>query len=78
MASVGFCVVATTKRGYPPEEATHMALSKTCRYTHTHTDFYKRGTGYTAWGKKITLMAFYRVIYHITFFGEAPLNDNRL
>uniref|UniRef100_A0A8C4GNJ5 Ganglioside induced differentiation associated protein 2 n=1 Tax=Dicentrarchus labrax TaxID=13489 RepID=A0A8C4GNJ5_DICLA len=29
MASVGFCVVSTTKRGYPLEDATHIAFSKT-------------------------------------------------
>lgn len=33
MASVGFCVVTTIKRGYPPEDATHIALSKTHRHT---------------------------------------------
>lgn len=27
MVSVGFCVVNTLKRAYPPEDATHIALS---------------------------------------------------
>lgn len=36
MASVGFCVVTTAKRGYPLEDATHIALSKTLRKMHTH------------------------------------------
>lgn len=28
MASVGLCVVTTSKRGYPLEDSTHMALSE--------------------------------------------------
>lgn len=35
MASVGFCVVSTTKRGYPLEDATHIAFSKTHTQAHT-------------------------------------------
>lgn len=31
MASVGLCVVTTSKRGYPLEDSTHMAL----RESHT-------------------------------------------
>lgn len=32
MASVGLCTVTTSKRGYPLEDATHIALSE----SHTH------------------------------------------
>ena len=35
MASVGYCVVSTAKRGYPLEDATHIAFSEL--HTHNHT-----------------------------------------
>jgi len=38
MASVGLCVVSTAKRGYPLEDATHIAFSE----THTHTKLFIR------------------------------------
>uniref|UniRef100_A0A8C9XZS9 Ganglioside induced differentiation associated protein 2 n=1 Tax=Sander lucioperca TaxID=283035 RepID=A0A8C9XZS9_SANLU len=42
MTSVGLCVVNTAKRGYPLEDATHMAFSKTHTRTNTHTQpFYQ-------------------------------------
>uniref|UniRef100_A0A671UEB0 Ganglioside induced differentiation associated protein 2 n=1 Tax=Sparus aurata TaxID=8175 RepID=A0A671UEB0_SPAAU len=36
MASVGFCVVSTTKRGYPLEDATHIALRTVRRFLENH------------------------------------------
>lgn len=42
MSSVGFCVVNTTKRGYPLEDATHIAFSKT--RTHERTQFLLKTT----------------------------------
>ncbi|XP_006808217.1 ganglioside-induced differentiation-associated protein 2 [Neolamprologus brichardi] len=36
MASVGFCVVTTTKRGYPLEDATHIALRTVRRFLENH------------------------------------------
>ena len=39
MASVGFCVVSTTKRGYPLEDATHIAFSKIHTHIHKLTPF---------------------------------------
>lgn len=30
MSSVGFCVINSAKRGYPLEDATHIALRKLC------------------------------------------------
>ncbi|KAM9343635.1 ganglioside-induced differentiation-associated protein 2 isoform 2-T2 [Pholidichthys leucotaenia] len=36
MASVGFCVVTTTKRGYPLEDATHIALRTVRRFLEKH------------------------------------------
>lgn len=38
MASVGFCVVSTTKRGYPLEDATHIALRTVRRFLESHGD----------------------------------------
>uniref|UniRef100_A0A8C1SWE6 Ganglioside induced differentiation associated protein 2 n=1 Tax=Cyprinus carpio TaxID=7962 RepID=A0A8C1SWE6_CYPCA len=36
MASVGFCVVSTVKRGYPLEDATHIALRTVRRFLENH------------------------------------------
>ncbi|KAG7467241.1 hypothetical protein MATL_G00151200 [Megalops atlanticus] len=36
MASVGFCVVSTAKRGYPLEDATHIALRTVRRFLENH------------------------------------------
>lgn len=36
MASVGFCVVTTTKRGYPLEDATHIAFRTVRRFLENH------------------------------------------
>ncbi|KAK5890048.1 hypothetical protein CesoFtcFv8_013617 [Champsocephalus esox] len=36
MASVGFCVVTTTKRGYPLEDATHIAFRTVRRFLEHH------------------------------------------
>ncbi|KAM6970204.1 ganglioside-induced differentiation-associated protein 2 isoform 1-T2 [Aplochiton taeniatus] len=36
MASVGFCVISTTKRGYPLEDATHIALRTVRRFLESH------------------------------------------
>lgn len=36
MSSVGFCVVTTTKRGYPLEEAAHIALRTVRRFLENH------------------------------------------
>uniref|UniRef100_A0A8C6TBV3 Ganglioside induced differentiation associated protein 2 n=1 Tax=Neogobius melanostomus TaxID=47308 RepID=A0A8C6TBV3_9GOBI len=36
MASVGFCVISTTKRGYPLEDATHIALRTVRRFLENH------------------------------------------
>ncbi|KAM3607549.1 uncharacterized protein V6R79_009466 [Siganus canaliculatus] len=36
MTSVGFCVVSTTKRGYPLEDATHIALRTVRRFLENH------------------------------------------
>ncbi|XP_028847698.1 ganglioside-induced differentiation-associated protein 2 isoform X2 [Denticeps clupeoides] len=36
MASVGFCVVSTAKRGYPLQDATHIALRTVRRFLETH------------------------------------------
>uniref|UniRef100_A0A4W6G0B3 Ganglioside induced differentiation associated protein 2 n=1 Tax=Lates calcarifer TaxID=8187 RepID=A0A4W6G0B3_LATCA len=36
MASVGFCVVSTTKRGYPLEDATHIAFRTVRRFLENH------------------------------------------
>uniref|UniRef100_A0A673BIQ2 Macro domain-containing protein n=1 Tax=Sphaeramia orbicularis TaxID=375764 RepID=A0A673BIQ2_9TELE len=36
MVSVGFCVVNTTKRGYPLEEATHIAFRTVRRFLESH------------------------------------------
>ncbi|XP_028992630.1 ganglioside-induced differentiation-associated protein 2 isoform X2 [Betta splendens] len=36
MASVGFCVVSTTKRGYPLEDATHIAFRTVRRFLERH------------------------------------------
>lgn len=36
MASVGICVVSTTKRGYPLEDATHIALRTVRRFLENH------------------------------------------
>lgn len=36
MASVGLCVVSTAKRGYPLEDAAHIALSKCHIHPRTH------------------------------------------
>ncbi|XP_075994683.1 ganglioside-induced differentiation-associated protein 2 [Genypterus blacodes] len=36
MASVGFCVVSTTKRGYPLEDATHIAFRTVRRFLEHH------------------------------------------
>uniref|UniRef100_F7B869 Ganglioside induced differentiation associated protein 2 n=1 Tax=Xenopus tropicalis TaxID=8364 RepID=F7B869_XENTR len=36
MASVGFCVIATQKRCYPPEDSTHIALRTVRRFLEAH------------------------------------------
>ncbi|XP_072253536.1 ganglioside-induced differentiation-associated protein 2 isoform X2 [Leuresthes tenuis] len=36
MTSVGFCVVSTTKRGYPLEDATHIAFRTVRRFLENH------------------------------------------
>ncbi|XP_063744361.1 ganglioside-induced differentiation-associated protein 2 isoform X2 [Eleginops maclovinus] len=36
MASVGFCLVTTTKRGYPLEDATHIAFRTVRRFLENH------------------------------------------
>uniref|UniRef100_A0A4W4F570 Macro domain-containing protein n=1 Tax=Electrophorus electricus TaxID=8005 RepID=A0A4W4F570_ELEEL len=36
MVSVGVCVISTAKRGYPPEEATHIALRTVRRFLENH------------------------------------------
>ncbi|XP_053184492.1 ganglioside-induced differentiation-associated protein 2 [Scomber japonicus] len=36
MSSVGFCVVSTTKRGYPLEDATHIAFRTVRRFLENH------------------------------------------
>lgn len=36
MASVGFCVISTAKRGYPLEDATHIALRTVRRFLENH------------------------------------------
>lgn len=75
MASVGFCVVSTTKRGYPLEDATHIAFSKTLthkltqlslRKPHTH-HFLSARHRHTQLVVKCTVITLYHVIYH-TFF----------
>lgn len=63
MASVGFCVVSTTKRGYPLEDATHIAFSE----THTcYTRFFKHTH---------TLRSCYLPQSHETTFINGPVCD---
>lgn len=68
MASVGFCVVTTAKRGYPLEDATHIALSKTLRKMHTHIHTHSHMNSFLLVRYIRTKQVFYHPVYPVTFF----------